>query len=253
MGVLANIKQGKPSFGLNLALTDPVVLEYAKLAGYDFVRLDCEHILYDYSTLGEMLRLGRALNIDVQLRLADPAQAGPLLDMGATALMFPHVSSALEAKRIVELTKFPPLGDRGLTGASRVVQLSGLTASAYQAQANTKVYNIIQIESKEALERIDEILSVPGIDLVATGRNDLSQSLGVPGQKNHPKVLDAENTIIRKTLDYGKTPTILCKSQKRYAELLEQGVRCFSVGRDDSLLKTALETQLQKFTQPCQE
>ena len=70
------------------------MLEYAKLAGYDFVRLDCEHILYDYSTLGEMLRLGRALNIDVQLRLADPAQAGPLLDMGATALMFPHVSSA---------------------------------------------------------------------------------------------------------------------------------------------------------------
>ena len=167
------------------------------------------------------------MNIDVQLRLADPAQAGPLLDMGATALMFPHVSSALEAKRIVELTKFPPTGDRGLTGASRVVQLSGLTTSAYQAGQHPGV-QYHQIESK-ALERIDEILSVPGIDLVATGCNDLSQSWGYRGRRTIPRFWTQKTPSFARPWTTARRPPFLC-SQKRYAELLEQGVRCFSVG-----------------------
>ena len=91
---------------------------------------------------------------------------------------------------------------------------------------------------------IEEILQQPGLDMVATGRNDLSQSLGIPGKKNDPSVLETENFIIRKTLEYGKIPTILCKSKKRFQELYDKGVRCFTLERDDLLLKKAAEKQL---------
>lgn len=102
----------------------------------------------------------------------------------------------------------------------------------------------IQIESKKALENIEEILKVPGIDMVATGRADLSQELGVPGQKEHPDVMNAENKIIQKTLENGKFPIITANSQKRIQELYDMGVRCFVVGKDEALLDQGIRKKL---------
>lgn len=244
MSVLERAREGLCSFGLNLSLMDPVLLEIAKAAGYDFVRLDCEHILFDAKTISEMLRVGQLLDLDVQVRVPDLTHVTALLDNGASGIMVPHVESREDAWNGEKAVKYPPEGDRGLTGAARVLGFGRLDVAAYQNHANKKIALIAQIESKKGMENIDEILQQPGLDMVATGRNDLSQSLGVPGKKNDPSVLAAEDFIIRKALEYGKIPTILCKSKSRFQELYAKGVRCFSIARDDLLLKKAAETQL---------
>lgn len=229
-------KQGLLSFGINVALEDPVIIEMAARAGYDFVRIDCEHMLFSDDVLKNMIRTARLLNMPVQVRVADLGKATALLDLGVSGLMLPHVSSAEIAKKAVDTIKYAPLGHRGMTGASRALNFGEHTMSEYSKWANDDVSIIVQIEDQSGLDHIDEILSVPGIDMVATGRNDLSQALGIPGQNTHPEVLKAEDMVIRKAIEHGKIPTLLVKNKARLEELKEKGVYCFTLGRDESLL-----------------
>lgn len=243
-----NIKEraaaGLCSYGLNIALSDPVVVEMASRAGYDFVRIDCEHMLFNDSTLMNMIRAARLLDMPVQLRVSDLNKASALLDLGASGLMVPHTCSREIAEQAVSATKYAPLGQRGMTGSSRALNYGQYKLNDYASWANDDVSLIVQIEDKAGLENIDDILSVPGIDMVATGKNDLAQALGIPGQNTHPDVIAAEDMVIRKALEYGKYPTLLVKSKKRIQELYEKGVRCFSLSRDESLLFSAMKDKL---------
>lgn len=237
-------KQGLDSYGLNIALHDPSVVEMAARAGYDFVRIDCEHMLFSRDTLMEIIRTARLLGMPVQARVTDLGQASAFLDFGVSALMFPHVSSAEKARTIVKAMKYAPLGERGMTTSARVLNFGEVKLSDYAAVANERVSIIIQIEDLNGIRNIDEILSVEGIDMVATGRNDLAQALGFPGQNTHPEVLATEEKIIRKAIDYGKMPTLLVKNKARIEKLRELGVHCFTVARDDLLLYKSLTEML---------
>lgn len=237
-------RQGAVSYGLNLALSDPVTVEIAARAGYDFIRIDCEHVLFDNRTLMDMIRTARLLDLPVQVRASNLGQAAALLDLGISGLMIPHVSSKAAAEEAVKAVKYAPYGQRGMTGASRALDYGRYTMEEYSRWANEDVSLIIQIEDREALEHIDEILSVPGVDMVATGKNDLSQALGVPGQNTHPDVLRAEDLVIGKALEYGRIPTLLVKNRERLERLKEKGVCCFTVARDETLLYEAMKERL---------
>lgn len=243
-----NIKEraaaGLCSFGLNVGLSDPVVVEMAARAGYDFIRIDCEHMLFDNGTLMNMIRAARLLDLPVQLRVSDLSNASALLDLGASGLMVPHTATRDIAVEAVRATKYAPYGQRGMSGASRALNFGQYKMSDYSTWANDDVTLIVQIEDKAGLENIDDILSVPGIDMVATGKNDLSQALGLPGQNSHPDVLAAEDLVIRKALEHGKYPTLLVKNKKRIKELKEKGVLCFSLARDETLLFSAMKDKL---------
>ena len=245
-----NIKEraaaGLCSYGLNVGLSDPVIVEMAARAGYDFIRIDCEHMLFDNGTLMDMIRAARLLDLPVQLRVPDLSNASALLDLGASGLMVPHTASRQIAEQAVQATKYAPYGQRGMSGASRALNFGQYKMSDYSTWANDDVTLIVQIEDKSGLENIDDILSVPGVDMVATGTNDLSQALGIPGQNSHPDVLAAEDLVIRKALEYGKYPTLMVKSKKRIQELKEKGVRCFSLGRDETLLFSAMKESLEE-------
>ena len=160
--------------------------------------------------------------------------------------MVPHTASRQIAEQAVQATKYAPYGQRGMSGASRALNFGQYKMSDYSTWANDDVTLIVQIEDKSGLENIDDILSVPGVDMVATGKNDLSQALGIPGQNSHPDVLAAEDLVIRKALEYGKYPTLMVKSKKRIQELKEKGVRCFSLGRDETLLFSAMKESLEE-------
>lgn len=236
--------QGLDSYGLNIGMSDPVVIEMAAKAGYDFVRLDFEHMLFDYGSAANMIRTARLLDMPVQVRVPDLNHASALLDLGVSGLMVPHTSSKAIAEAAVSAVKYGPLGDRGMSGAARVLGFGEMKLNDYSKWANDYVTLIIQIEDKEGLENIDSILSVPGVDMVATGKNDLSQALGIPGQNSHPDVIAAENLVIRKALEYGKYPTLMVKNKKRLSELKEAGVHCFTISRDETLLVKAMKETL---------
>ena len=230
-----------PSFGLNIALMDPVVIEMAAKAGYDFVRLDFEHMLFDYRTAADMIRTARLLDMPLQIRVPDLAHASALLDLGVHGIMVPHTYSKEKAQEAVNAVKYAPLGDRGLSSAARVLGFGEQKLTDYAKTANDYVTLIVQIEDKEGIENIDEILSVPGVDMVATGKSDLSQALGVIGENKHPDVVAAEDLIIRKTLEHGKCPTLMVRGKKRLQELMDMGVYCFCINRDEKLLASAMK------------
>lgn len=233
-------RRGKISYGLSILLPCASIVEMAKLAGYDFVRIDCEHSYMEASELRAILTTARLSGIPCQVRVADLLNITPLLNLEPSAIMVPHICSKAEVEHAVSLCKFAPLGERGMDGSTRRMRCEGMTRAEYMEYAKTHMDLIVQIESKEGLERIDEILCVAGVDMVATGRADLSQALGVPGDKNAPEVIEAEEYIIRKTLEHGKIPMIAADNAERVARLKQMGVNCFLIGKDETILSRAL-------------
>ncbi len=249
--LLARAKAGIPSFGLAVLYPCPSIVELAVLAGYDFIRIDCEHTMLDAGELRSLLQTCRLLHMPCQVRVTDLASILPLLGQEPTGIMVPHVESVAEARQAIDACKFAPVGRRGMDGNTRRMRCEGMSREAYMQYAMEYQDLTVQIESRSAIERIDDILSMEGIDLVATGRADLSQEFGVPGQKNHPDVAAAEDFIIRKALEHGKYPIITAGSPKRVKELYDMGVRCFVVGKDEALLAKAMKTNLKDMKGEC--
>ena len=244
----ARIQAGHSCYGLAVVLPCPSSIELAALAGYDFVRIDCEHSLMSPAEVRLLLQTARLRGIPCQVRVPDLSSITPLLGQEPAGIMLPHTESAYDARCLTDACRFSPTGRRGMDGNTRRMRCEGMSRGAYMAASEEELNLIVQLESRPALEHIDEILSVPGIDMVATGRADLSQELGVPGQKDHPEVTEAENFIIRKALEHGKLPTITAGSPQRIRELQQLGVRCFIIGKDEDLLDKGIRARIQRCT-----
>ena len=195
--------RGEASIGTWLSMAHPSIAEILASAGYDFVVVETEHTAIDIS---EVLRLlvaieGKECVSLVRLAGIDPIQAKAVLDSGAAGVLVPMVNTRADAELCVQMTKYPPLGARGI-GLARA-QGYGEGFKDYVANANDDSLLIVQIEHKDAVENIEEILSVPGIDGTFIGPYDLSMSLGVPGQLDHPKVLRSQERVLDVTLSHG--------------------------------------------------
>lgn len=248
MTIRERAKKGLQSYGLTLDLADPSVVEMAWAAGYNFVRIDREHVLWSNEALRNMFDRARILGIPCQIRVNSIEDINCYLSLGASAIMVPHVGTKEQALAAIREVKYAPIGDRGMSGGVRDVRFGRISRSEYIATANDKIDLIVQIESKEGIENIDEILSLEGIDMVATGKADLSQALGVPGQKAHPDVLAAEAMIIKKALEYGKVPTLVAEDKARAEELKAMGVYCYLTGHDEGIAFKAIKKNLKEYS-----
>ena len=233
--------RGEVCLGLSVLMPWQFIPELAKAVGYDYIRLDLEHSYLSESEVRSLLQAARLCGIPAQVRVPDLGGITPLLGQEPAGIMVPHVSSAAEAQVAIDLCRFSPAGQRGMDGGTRLMRCEGLSRQVFMAYATDSQSLIVQIESREGIDRIDEILSLEGIDMVATGRADLSQALGVPGSKNDLAVLEAEEYIIRKAIEHGKIPTIAVDSRERFQQLYDLGVRCFQIGKDERLLIKALK------------
>lgn len=240
----ARVRNGECCFGLSVVIPYPSVIELASLAGYDFVRIDWEHALFGAEELRALLTAARLMGMPCQIRVPNLTMIMPLLGQEPDGIMIPHTECAETARAAVEACRFAPLGRRGMDGNTRRIRCEGMGRAEYMDYAAENLDVIVQIESRPAMERIDEILSLEGISMAATGRADLSQELGVPGDKNHPDVIAAENFIISKTLEHGKIPAVAADSAGRVRELYDMGVRCFLTGKDEALLDKVIKRNL---------
>lgn len=157
----------------------PATLHAFALAGFDFVVLDMEHSTVDFSRLELLIAAGQASGLAMLVRPwgEDVGLIGKLLDMGANGIMAPHVDSPERARAIVEQARFAPQGNRGLCPLSKYDSMSEPLQ-----MLDESTYVVVQIEGRNAIERIAEITAVPGIDAVFVGPYDLAMSLGVaPG------------------------------------------------------------------------
>lgn len=173
---------------------NPAVCCLAKNAGLDFVMFDCEHSNYSYESLHDMFIMGNALGLGGLLRVPRLAKdhVSRALDCGATGVMVPMTETVEQAEEIVKWAKYPPVGGRGYGGGgANTGYAGGGKHGEVMAAANRKIIAIAQIETKQAVDNAEAIAAVEGIDVLLIGPNDLSISLGIPGDLLNPVELEA--------------------------------------------------------------
>ena len=177
--------------GTWMQIGHPACAEVLARAGFDWVCVDLEHGAIDLETMTNIFRaLGAFDCVPVaRLPLNDPVWIRRTLDAGARALIIPMVKTATEAEAAVREAKYPPRGVRGF-GYSRA-NMHGMDFESYIASANDEIAMIMQIEHKDAIANLDAILRVDGVDGLFIGPLDLSGSMGVTGQMNHPDMITA--------------------------------------------------------------
>jgi 4-hydroxy-2-oxoheptanedioate aldolase len=240
-------KKEGPILGLYVQSPDPIVIEMAKAAGFDFIRLDDEHILFDYSQMKELIRVAALLQMPCQVRISDLSDITKLLDAGATGIVVPDVNTVERAREAVAHVKYHPLGARGVYNlpapVGRYLVASGYnTFDEYVKEANDIVTLTIQVEDVKAAAYLDELISMPGVDMISSGKGDISQSVGKPGKTDDPEVVEFEKFLIRKALAHGKQPVLLARNAEYVKEMLHLGVKVFTAGPDEQIFANALKS-----------
>lgn len=194
------LAKGQPSIGTWMSMAHPSIAEIYAMAGYDWVVIETEHTAIDVSEAFQLIIAIQQRGSIPLVRLAgiDPIQAKAVLDSGAAGVIVPMVNTKADAELAVSMCKYPPQGTRGV-GLARA-QGYGKDFDSYVTNANEHTLVIVQIEHIDAVNNIDDILSVPGIDGTFIGPYDLSMSLGVPGQLSHPSVVAAKEKVLKAVL-----------------------------------------------------
>jgi len=194
------LKVGKNVFGPFMKFTDPAAVEIMGFAGFDFVIIDAEHGPISMQNAQNMIRAAETANITPVIRVSNNDEALILraLDIGAQGIEIPQINSRYDAERAVKSAKYSPRGKRGVCRYVRAANYSSMDKFEYFKSANSETMIIAHIEGVEGINNLDEILSVPGIDVIFIGPYDLSQSLGVPGEVNHPLVKEKMKEVVLK-------------------------------------------------------
>lgn len=189
------LASGKFTLGSWITIGHPAIAEIFARAGYEWVVVDLEHTTIAIDTAGEMIRTIDLCGSSPLVRLTsiDPNQIKRMLDAGAHGIVVPNVNSAEEAARAVAATRYAPLGTRGV-GLARAQGYGARFREYFEWQKSGPVV-IVQIEHRDALRRLDEILTVPGVDGFIIGPYDLSCSMGIPGEFERAEFMDAMTTI----------------------------------------------------------
>jgi 4-hydroxy-2-oxoheptanedioate aldolase len=200
MRLLKNLENKKYSIGPFSKCSDPSMIECIGLAGFDFVIIDLEHGPNSIETAQNLVRAASIHNTTPVIRVSENSETmiSKALDIGAQGIQVPQINNAEDARGVVNAAKFSPSGNRGVCRYVRAAGFSSKDKNEYFDESNKNTLVIIQIEGKKGLENLEDILRVDNIDIIFIGPYDLSQSMGVPGQTNHPKVLEAMKMVIEK-------------------------------------------------------
>jgi 4-hydroxy-2-oxoheptanedioate aldolase len=236
------IRNGQTVFGLYIGVPSPTMVELAGYAGFDFVRIDVSHNGYDIPTIVNMIRAAEATGVTPMVRVDnDPYLITSILEAGAMGLFIPDVATYEKAVSVVQAVHFAPLGDRGTYSASRICRYGAISSGDYSKWSNEEILLGIQIESKEAADNLEKTLSVDGIDMIGSGRGDLSNALGLTGQKNHPSVLALEEKIFQTAKSRGKYISVnLDPTAKNFAEDVaswKKKAQVITLGHDITILR----------------
>jgi 2-keto-3-deoxy-L-rhamnonate aldolase RhmA len=201
--------------------------------GLDFVIYDMEHGRCDIGLLEQMIASCRGSSIVPIVRVPDLnfAPLGRVLDLGARGVMVPRVETREQAEEIVRALKYGPVGRRGVaTGIAH--DLYRPAGAEFFAQCNEEIPVILQLETVRAFENIDAILSVPGVDVAWIGHYDLTVSMGVPAQFDHPRLLQAMDDLVDACRQHGIAPGFLPPTPESAAHWISKGFRMISLGSD---------------------
>lgn len=200
------LKSGGIAMGTYVGgMADPQIVEIIGHAGFDAAFIDMEHTSFDLSTVQLMVMAAERVGVTPIVRPPgfDPAFLLRLLDMGVQGLQVPHITDANAAREAVKAVRYPPIGDRGIAGATRASNFGAIALPEHMKQSNEEITLAVMIEDMRAFEQIEDIAQVEGIDIIAIGPSDMSRALGVAGSSDHPKMAAAVERV-RAALAKGK-------------------------------------------------
>jgi 4-hydroxy-2-oxoheptanedioate aldolase len=231
--LLRELNAGANPCTLKLNLNDPRIIELAGLSGAAAVWLCNEHVPNDWTNVEHQVRAAKLYDMDTIVRVSKGSYSDYVkpFELDATAIMVPHVGSADEARKIVEMTRFQPLGRRPIDGGNIDGAFCQLPMVDYLKHGNTEKLLILQIESPEALENVEEIAAVPGFDCLLFGPGDFSHLVGKAGQVGAPEVVAARKRVAEAARKHGKHLMIPGMVAPR-VELEAEGWRIFNLGAD---------------------
>jgi 2-keto-3-deoxy-L-rhamnonate aldolase RhmA len=235
----SRIHSGEPTIGTFLNLGSPLAAEACALAGFDWLLADLEHGGGGEAALVGQMLAGATHGVPVLVRVesAERIRSGRVLDLGAAGAMFPRLDTPAQVAAAIQHLRYPPDGDRGVATYNRACGF-GLRSEVLET-ANSNVVGIVQIESLAALEAVEAIAQLPGVDVIFVGPADLSYALGVPRQLDSPEFRSALSRVVAAARAAGISAGILARNNAAAQAYLEQGFTFLAVGSDSTFIATA--------------
>jgi 4-hydroxy-2-oxoheptanedioate aldolase len=238
---VTRLRAGDILIGTLISLPSPEICELLSHVGYDWLFIDAEHGAFNPQQAQGMLQAAAPTPCVIRVPIGETVWIKKALDIGAAGIIVPQVHNSAQAKKIVHHCKYAPTGDRGI-GIGRAHKY-GLDFERYIENANEETAVILQAESCEAVDNINDIANIKGVDGILIGPYDLSASLGRPGEIDHPSVQSAINKIIEGCQNAGVSMGFFGVNAESVLPYKEKGFNLLTVGVDTTfLIKSASET-----------
>ncbi|MCA9092919.1 MAG: hypothetical protein KDA68_05500 [Planctomycetaceae bacterium] len=229
------LKAGKTAIGSELTeLRSGEVARIYSAVGFDFVFIDMEHSAFTVETVAELIRAARAVEIVPIVRVpqAEYVWVSRVLDNGAQGVIVPRVNTPQQVRDIVSWTKYPPHGIRGYACTTAQTEGEGISPADFIRHNNEQTLLVIQFERREAIENIEEMLSIPGVDVACMGCMDLSIDLGIPGEVDHPEMVAAMERVVEVAARNNIASGIIAADMEFVSKWIERGMRFASYATD---------------------
>jgi 2-dehydro-3-deoxyglucarate aldolase/4-hydroxy-2-oxoheptanedioate aldolase len=246
-GVLAAaVRAGEPTLGTFVGTASATAAEVCAAAGLDWLLLDLEHGAGGEEQVRDVVPAAGSYGVPTVVRVesAERIRMGRVLDLGAAGVMLPRMDTVEQVTEAIRHLRYPPAGDRGVATYNRACRF-GLDPAALD-RANDEVLVVVQIESRAAVDAVDEIAAVDGVDVLFIGPRDLSHDLGVPGDVNAPVFAEAADKVVAAAKRHGKAAGLLVNDGAAAAARLAQGFSFVGIGSDSTLLASAVRSALQQ-------
>jgi len=232
--LLRELRSGQCPAIAKINLTEPRIIELCGLAGLSAVWLCNEHVANDWFNIENQVRAAKLYDVDSLVRVEKGSYSDYIkpFESDATGIIVPHVTTAAEARHIVEMTRFHPLGRRAMDGGNVDGAYCQIPVVDYITHSNTERLLIFQIESPQALENVEAIAAVAGFDVILFGPGDFSHLIGKPGQVTDAEVVAARKRVAAAAAKAGGKYAMSSGLFGSRAALEEEGYQLFGIGAD---------------------
>ncbi len=246
---IEKVKSGKALLGPFLTLEHPAIIEICGHAGFDYAIIDTEHGETTLESAIDMVRAAQLSGVSPVVRVYknEPELICKALDIGAEAVQVPQICSREEAIAAVSAAKYSPEGTRGCNHATRSGKYCAMDSEEIFTKSNGRIAVILQVEGQKGLDSFEDIVSVPGIDVLFIGPYDLSASLGIPGQVEHPLVVEAIAKSKKAADKFGVALGLFVDDIPTAKKWSELGVRYLSLSADTAFLYNSFKNAVDEF------
>lgn len=245
------LNKGKFALGTMLSeITTPNIPRILAAGGFDFIIIDCEHGYFDYSQVAAIVGIANGIHLPVIIRIPEIRREciTKYMDIGADGLLVPMTGTKEDIQRVVAYAKYAPVGKRGLSTQRAHTNYNPPPLTDYMREANNRTIIFAQIESREGVTNIDEILGVEGVDAALMGPNDLASDLGTPGNFDTEEMQGSINAVITAANRIGKPCGIISSKIPFLQDCQAKGMSVLSCNSEVGMIMNSAKRIVKEFT-----